>query len=972
MWVILWSIEYCDFKKPKVLMLLLALIYYSGGYVMELFNSNLKLMGKKNIDYLIGLEKLTGISEEQIKHRYRKSSPTNEMVKFVEEIWNSKSKQYKYIDCFDFIYGKLINHLEKNIYFELQNYTNILSNKKKVVNECCKYFFSKLKPILNRTLILEVKLFENKSENPINRSQIYEEWEQLLINEITFFDLFLNKYPVLLQAIMNESIEIIATLVNLFQRINSDYYEIRQKFNLVGGVVGLELGLGDPHIVGETVAIVHFSKNKVVYKPESAKLNQCVEEILFLLRKCNHRINLYVPISLDKNEYHWSEYCDSEKIEDDLENKSYHYNMGFLTAILHAFNAHDMHKSNLIIQQNKFYLIDLECFFTNIDYNFSDTKLDYFRRSILGTHLIPSLDGEKHSIYQAGLHKPIQTESIYKLINPYESNVSLKKLTRERDTSSDNHYDIRWEQDVIQGFEDGYDVLSQKKDQLINIIKEYCQYLKVRVLIRSSVDYGKLIYYSFHPRFLINSIDRNAFLTLLYSNKLPIELQKIEYGNIIKRKIPLFKINLNGSTIENIDKNVMGQVSDTPFNQFVNKINNFSTEEKNEQKYLLRKSLKSFINSEVEYDALSNRIDYQKQLFGTILNNIEPLNAGFLYNISYLDRSPLIHKMDCSIYNGTSGMSFIFLCMFIVTGSMDWLLKSESIHDSIKSQNEYDNIGIYTGLGSKAYLSFLLFKHTRKQKYYKSFMNYVLTINQNIEKIDKLDFLSGLSGSLILLINSNKFINSNVVTETIDLIVKKILRNVKILNDNLVTWENELTGLSHGNSGILYALSLYNSTKQSDIVSNLIDSALKFEFKYKYNSGWFDLREKNKNVDMNAWCHGAPGILYSRKSMLNFRFVNKKTKELISDDILLGNKLLNNFFEIQDFSLCHGLAGNFICGGVPDEIESRLIRELLNRVENIKNGENLDYSLMTGVCGVIYSLMYKHFIDIPNLLIIGV
>lgn len=939
---------------------------------MDLFNSNLKLMKKKNEDYLIGLEKLTGLTEEQIKRRYRTSSPTNEMVNFVEEIWESQLKQYKFIDCFDFIYGKLINHLEKNIYLELQNYTNILSNKKKVVYECCKYFFSKLKPILNRTLILEVKIFENKTENPTNRSQIYEEWEQLLTNEITFFDLFLNKYPVLLQAIMQEFIEIIDTIVNLFQRINIDYYEIRQKFNLIGGVVDLELGLGDPHIAGETVAIVHFSNNKVVYKPESAKLNQCVEDILFFIRKYNHRIKLYVPISLDKKEYHWSEYCGSEKIEVDLKNKSYHYNMGVLTAFLHAFNAHDMHKSNLIIQQDKFYLIDLECFFTNIDYNFSDKKLDYFRRSILGTHLIPSLAGEKHSIYHAGLHKPIQTEYIYKLINPYRSNVSLKKLTRERDTSSDNPYDMRWEQDVIQGFEDGYVELSEKKDQLVNIVKGYCEYLKVRVLIRSSVDYGNLIYYSFHPRFLLNSIDRNVFLTLLYSKKLPIELQKIEYKNIIERKIPLFKIFLNGNTIENIDKNVIGQVSDTPFDQFVNKLNNFSSEEKNKQKYLLQKSLKSFIYSEVKYTDLSNRIDYQKQLFKAILNNIEPLNTGFLYNISYLNHSPLIHKMDCSIYNGTSGMTFIFLCMFIVTGSRDWLLKAESIHNSIKDHSKHDNIGIYTGIGSKAYLSFLLFKHTRKQKYYKSFMDYVMIINQNIEKIDKLDFLSGLSGTLILLIHSNNFINNNLVIETLDLVAKKILRNVKILNDNLVTWENELTGFSHGNSGILYALSLYNSTKQSDIISNLINSALKFETKYKYNSGWFDLREKNKKVDMNAWCHGAPGILYSRKSMVNFRFVNEKTKEIINDDILLGNKLLNNFFEIQDFSLCHGLAGNFICGGVPDEIETRLICELLNRVENIKNGENLDYSLMTGVCGVIYSLMYKNFKGIPNLLIIGV
>lgn len=71
---------------------------------------------------------------------------------------------------------------------------------------------------------------------------------------------------------------------------------------------------------------------------------------------------------------------------------------------------------------------------------------------------------------------------------------------------------------------------------------------------------------------------------------------------------------------------------------------------------------------------------------------------------------------------------------------------------------------------------------------------------------------------------------------------------------------------------------------------------------------WKDLRESSGESFMNAWCHGAPGILLSRM----------KLEELFPEDMQIKKDRLNAadslFYGEQDekICLCHGMSGNLL------------------------------------------------------------
>ena len=95
-----------------------------------------------------------------------------------------------------------------------------------------------------------------------------------------------------------------------------------------------------------------------------------------------------------------------------------------------------------------------------------------------------------------------------------------------------------------------------------------------------------------------------------------------------------------------------------------------------------------------------------------------------------------------------------------------------------------------------------------------------------------------------------------------------------------------------------------------------VDYADKIQLLLKYEDSlysekagnWKDLRESSGESFMNAWCHGAPGILLSRM----------KLEELFPEDMQIKKDRLNAadslFYGEQDekICLCHGMSGNLL------------------------------------------------------------
>jgi lantibiotic modifying enzyme len=125
-----------------------------------------------------------------------------------------------------------------------------------------------------------------------------------------------------------------------------------------------------------------------------------------------------------------------------------------------------------------------------------------------------------------------------------------------------------------------------------------------------------------------------------------------------------------------------------------------------------------------------------------------------------------------------------------------------------------------------------------------------------------------------------------------------------------------LTGISHGASGIAYALLELFQVTDSFKFKNSAMEAFRYErqwFDTKI-SNWQDLRGSRKNLStkkfVNFWCHGAPGIALSRMhayKILNEEFLKKEAIAGLKSTLISTKEILNT--SINDFTLCHGLAG---------------------------------------------------------------
>ena len=71
------------------------------------------------------------------------------------------------------------------------------------------------------------------------------------------------------------------------------------------------------------------------------------------------------------------------------------------------------------------------------------------------------------------------------------------------------------------------------------------------------------------------------------------------------------------------------------------------------------------------------------------------------------------------------------------------------------------------------------------------------------------------------------------------------------------------------------------------------------------HQNWLDYREKGKPRVMNAWCHGAPGVLLSRMELARYM-----DSEQIQRDIRRSAKALFMQEPGDHICLCHGIAGH--------------------------------------------------------------
>jgi lantibiotic modifying enzyme len=184
-----------------------------------------------------------------------------------------------------------------------------------------------------------------------------------------------------------------------------------------------------------------------------------------------------------------------------------------------------------------------------------------------------------------------------------------------------------------------------------------------------------------------------------------------------------------------------------------------------------------------------------------------------------------------------------------------------------------------------------------------------------------------------------------------------------------------LGGISHGATGIAWALAEWAKHKKSKKLGLLIEGALAYEqtlFDMKSKS-WIDLRQ---NKPTYAWCHGAPGIGLAATKIYEI-LKNNRSKAMIGK----AQKATWKHGLSGDHCLCHGALGNievFVSAKDNNKIENS-ISKILNAYQTEKiwrcglPGRAETPGLMCGLAGIGFGLL--RLFDpakVPNILLLDV
>jgi lantibiotic biosynthesis protein len=305
--------------------------------------------------------------------------------------------------------------------------------------------------------------------------------------------------------------------------------------------------------------------------------------------------------------------------------------------------------------------------------------------------------------------------------------------------------------------------------------------------------------------------------------------------------------------------------------------------------------------------------------------SIEPLNGSF---------QPIIRTFGSDIYSGTSGIALFLNALYSEIKDPLLLKTIEGCVSQFKSNlNLLPEQGFYTGKPGVAAALIRLGKDIKRKEWIEDGITILKNISTSSLQNHEVDLISGASSTIPILLEVYQDTNENVfldkATQLGDLLLNQANKNGDIWSWKTVPSQKDLTGFSHGSSGVALALlNLYVVTRNENYLKGSICGFNYERVTYDVaQQNWPDLRDdvlaqNSSNSCGMAWCHGAPGIAISRcianKLISDAIYLQEMNIALTTTTKNVYNTLLADLNN-TNYSLCHGIAGNsdilIECGG---------------------------------------------------------
>lgn len=763
-----------------------------------------------------------------------------------------------------------------------------------------------------------------------------------------------------------------ADIIECFQKDRQVIQRVLCQGEEVRSIRKIKGGFSDVHNKGRCVVKVLLDNGaEILYKPRSMDNEKRYAEMLQWLAE-ETGISQYEYAILSYSDHSWCSVvsytsCDSQK-----ELESYYERLGVQLFLTYLLGTKDLHCENIIVFGEYPVLIDLETL-TNIRYNRSrinanDEILYRLSQSVLYTGILPFCHwnqegkGIDSSVISGteGQQYPFKIPVIIhggtsdmRIAYRYPESVKNQNLATIR---GEFREPLLYVENLQKGFQGAYLTVIKEKEEFRTLLRKM-EDLKCRYLVADTQRYSMLLSGSYHPKLLRNQAERERFLYSMQKGRKKDEKEIVdrEVEALSGGDIPYFYYNMDAKDLAD---NQGGIIKDyfacRPIDLLHQKLEELCEEDMERQcRYIglalemMADRTERFMNGvyhskEYNYNTLQMNESVKA---ARLRRNIEILTERVLRNavwnhnhnevswcaVQFSDgnrKNWSVRPMNMYLYDGLAGM---LLLMYSLKRS-DKRTEITEIYETLKRNMfqytdlglqspenlQTQNTGIYEGEGSVIYTYLLLYQEGAGTEYLDYAKRHAEIMEQLIDGDRKYDLLNGNAGAIQALLMLYEIIPNKVYLEMAER-AADVLEKSAENQEQGIGWMTEegltpMAGAAHGNGGILMAyLHLWHLTSK-DKYEQLAEKVWTYE-EALYNpeiNNWVDLRSGKQEIDgigTMAWCHGAPGILYS--SMKCYKYIKGlKWKNRIEKDIRRAYRKLKEYWRRDSWCLCHGICGN--------------------------------------------------------------
>lgn len=854
----------------------------------------------------------------------------------------------------------------------------------------------------------------------------------------------LMEYPLAARALIQESGRFIDVCMCLLQRLVDDYERLRQCFfngEDSGEISAIAINLSDPHRGGQRVAKISFSdRYHIIYKPKSLAIDIAFQQLLGTINNDAALLPFRVLQVLDRGDYGWVECVLPAACTDESALREFYERQGMNIALLYMLHANDFHYENLIAANEQAVLIDLETLVQPriTDLSISRTHADPSDCTVLSLGMLPYQMGFVGNLNHevGGLGGASGQQMTVNALTGFESDQLQFQLQDMGSPGAQNLPQFAGQNlsaeeitaQIIKGFTAMYEWLVTHREMLLEdggVLHRFAEQ-EIRFICRGTEQYSALISAVWHPDMLQNALHKDRLFSKLwrrgYRNSLfrkvyPYEIEALERGDV-----PLFTTTVNSKRLKVTEHHTLPELfNETGREVFNKRLATMGEADKCRQQWLIKsamdvyrpkhslqtysiESLPPALATDLPVDGyLQEAVKIGERLDKLLITHLDGPNWFDIGLVDAARRISQLKPMDWTLYDGLSGMLLFFSYLAREAQSE----RASEISDLIvaRCNQLFDsNPRIFAGMGTGAYEGWPGMVYTYLQlaivrqddAFLDRALRICLTMLDDLQQPDDFDFISGVTGTLCIIIRLANQTGHPQLKKTIEYLADWLVRTAVPQSSgvawvNAITREYPLTGLAHGTTGVVLALSEAAVYLQRDDYVQTIKQAVAYEDSWfsTEQKTWGDARLDRNHEGQYAWCHGAPGIGLGRAACaVNLHQMNLQDDQWLAalDASIRGaaTATLKHGFG-GSHSLCHGDIGNLeivryaanylqdksLQSGA-DDMALRVLQSVQQngyRCGGVVNRELLN--LMLGVAGIGYGFMQLHNPDqVPSILLL--